>query len=113
MTYSFEIVGVTPVLSFFNYQQELEINPLRSKTYLGSYRCTLDSFIESTKVIPQKPLWNWEEVMTTMVNFWLQQEDKIRHWKIELERSQEQTLLIARIANLESLRIELEQAFKS
>lgn len=111
MSYNFEIIGITPVLTFFNYQQELEVNPLRSKTYLGSYECTLDSFIESTKMIPQKPLWNWEEVMTAMVNCWLRQEDKIRHWKIELESSEEQALLIARITNLESLRIELEQTF--
>ncbi|VEP16417.1 conserved hypothetical protein [Hyella patelloides LEGE 07179] len=113
MSYNFEIIGITPILTFFNYQQELEINPQRSKTYLGSYQCTLDSFIDSTQMIPKKPQWNWDEVVETMINFWLKHEDSIRHWKIELESSQENALVIGRIANLECLRAELEQAFEA
>jgi hypothetical protein len=112
MSYNFEIIGVTPVLTFFNYQQELETNPKRSKTYLGSYECTLDSFINSTKIIPEKPEWNWDEVIKTMIDFWLKHEDNIRHWKIELENARESTLVIGRVANLECLRVEFEQVFE-
>lgn len=112
MSYNFEIIGITPIITFFNYQQELETNPRRSKTYLGSYQCTLDSFIESTKMIPKKPEWNWDEVIETMINFWLKHEDNIRHWKTELEKSQENTLVVGRVANLECLRVEFEQTFE-
>jgi hypothetical protein len=111
MSYNFEIIGITPVLTFFNYQQEVEVSPKRSKTYLGSYQCTLDSFIESTKMIPKKPAWDWDQVIETIVNFWLKQEDSIRHWKFEFERSEQNHLLVARVANLDCLRVELEQIF--
>jgi hypothetical protein len=111
MSYNFEIVGITPILTFFNYQQEVEVSPKRSKTYLGSYQCTLDSFIESTKIIPKKPEWDWDEVIETMVNFWLKHEDIIRHWKLEFDRSEQNNLLVARVANLNCLRAELEQIF--
>jgi hypothetical protein len=55
MSYCFDIIGVTPVLDFFYYQQNLEQNPKRSKAYLGSYQCTLDGFIQATEMIPKKP----------------------------------------------------------
>lgn len=109
MSYNFELLGIAPVLTFFNYQQEVENNPHRSKVYLASYQCTLDAFIESTKIIPQKPEWNWDEVIETTINFWLKHEDDIKHWKLELENTSEQSLVIARVANLNTLRHELEQ----
>lgn len=109
MSYNFEIIGITPVFNFFNYQQELETNPTRSKTYLGSYRCTLDAFIESTKIIPEKPEWNWDEVVETMINFWLKNEDIVKQWKYELDNLQEDNLIIARVANFSALRTELEK----
>ncbi len=111
MSYNFELIGVSPVLTFFNYQQKLEVNPKRSKTYLGSYQCTLDSFIESTQMIPKKPQWDWDKVVQTIIDFWLKQEDSIRHWKVELDKAEGQTLIIARVANLECLRTEFEQVF--
>ncbi|GAB4536678.1 MAG: hypothetical protein Tsb0014_24690 [Pleurocapsa sp.] len=109
MSYNFELLGITPILTFFNYQQEVEKNPRRSKVYLASHQCTLDAFIESTKIIPQKPEWNWDEVIQTTINFWLTNEDDIKHWKMQLETTAEESLLVARIANLDSLRHELEQ----
>ncbi|ELS05524.1 hypothetical protein Xen7305DRAFT_00052700 [Xenococcus sp. PCC 7305] len=111
MSYSFEIIGVKPVLAFFNYQQELENDPQRSKAYIGSYCCTLDAFIESTKMIPQKPQWNWDEVVATMINFWLSHEDSVRQWKQELDNAHNENLIIARVANLEALRQEFEHLF--
>ena len=111
MSYSFEIIGVTPVLTFFNYQQQVENDPQRSKAYIGSYFCTLDAFIESTEMIPQKPKWNWDEVIETMINFWVSHEDVVRLWKQELDKSQDDNLIIARVANVEALRQEFEHLF--
>ena len=111
MSYNFEIIGITPVLTFFNYQQQTANNRDRSKVYLASYQCTLDAVIESTNLIPQKPLWDWDEVIETTITFWLQHEDDIRHWKQELKKTSEDSLLVARVANIEVLRHELEQLF--
>ncbi len=111
MSYNFEIIGITPVLTFFNHQQQVANNRDRSKVYLGSYQCTLDAFIESTNLIPEKPLWDWDEVIETTIDFWLQHEEDIRYWKQELKQTSQDNLLIARVANIEILRQELEQLF--
>lgn len=108
MSYSFDIVGVTPVLDFFYYQQQVEQNPKRSKAYLGSYQCTLDSFIKSTEMIPEKPDWNWDQVVESIVDFWLHQEETIQTWKQTLENSHHENLIIARIANVQWLRQEFQ-----
>jgi hypothetical protein len=108
MKYNFEIIGITPVLTFFNYQQEVEVSPKRSKAYLASYQCTLDAFIKSTKMIPQKPEWNWDEVIATMINFWLKHEDSIKHWQLELKNAGKENLIVARVANFDVLRTELQ-----
>lgn len=113
MNYSFDIIGVAPTLELFKYQQQVEKTPKRSKTYLGSYCCTLDAFIEATEIVPQKPNWNWDEVVSSIVNFWLSHEDSIRHWKAELRSADQDSLLIGRVANLSYLRSEFEQLFDS
>jgi hypothetical protein len=108
MSYSFDIVGVTPILDFFYYQQQVEQNPNRSKAYLGSYQCTLDSFIKSTEMIPEKPDWNWDQVVESIVDFWLHQEETIQTWKQTLDNSHHENLIIARVANVKWLRQEFQ-----
>jgi len=42
MEYTFELVGVSPILSFFNHQQGIDPHiPRRGAEYLGAYRCDL------------------------------------------------------------------------
>ena len=108
MSYTFDLMGVAPVLTFFNYQQIVEQNPLRSTAYLGSAQCTLDALIRSTEMVEQKPPWDWDEVVTTIVNFWLKHPESVQHWKTELETRGEKNLLIARVSNLKLLRSSLE-----
>ena len=112
MSYSFDIIGVTPVIQFFNHQQQVENTPKRSKAYVGSYLCTLDSFIEATACVHKKPDWDWDEVVSTIVNFWLNQADNVRHWKAELDSAERNSLIVGRIANLNSLRHEYEALFE-
>lgn len=112
MSYTFDIIGVTPVLNFFTYQQQLEHSPQRSKAYLGSYHCTLDALIESTAMVPQKPDWDWDKVVDTIVNFWLNHEDTVQLWKHELQESQSNSVIVARVANMSTLRSELESLLK-
>ncbi|NEO25431.1 MAG: hypothetical protein F6K03_00670 [Kamptonema sp. SIO4C4] len=108
MSYTFDIVGLASVVTFFNYQQKVERNPQRSKAYFGSQLCTLDAFIESADLIPQKPDWNWEEVVQSMIHFWVRHEEQIRYWQEELEQATADNLLIGRVANVPALRSELE-----
>jgi hypothetical protein len=108
MSYNFDIVGITPVWNFFKHQQHVEQSPNRSCAYLGSYECTLDGFIEATDTIHQKPDWDWDAIVAQMVNFWLRDGDRIKHWKTELLRAEETSLIVGRIANFSSLRSEFE-----
>ena len=108
MSYTFDLIGVTPILEFFNYQQQIEKSIHRSKAYLGSYNCTLDDFMRSTELIPDKPDWDWDKVMETMIDFWFKHEPTIRYWQTELQNLGKDNLIIARVANVETLRNELE-----
>lgn len=112
MSYSFDIVGISPVLQFFTQQQRSEANPHRSTAYVSSYICTLDSFIEATEIVPQKPDWDWNQVVDAMIVFWLNQEDKVRRWKSEFETLEGEHLIVGRVANFESIRGELENLFE-
>ncbi|MEB3174941.1 MAG: hypothetical protein VKN60_07130 [Cyanobacteriota bacterium] len=109
MTYTFDILGVAPVFTFFNYQQDVEQRPERSLAYVASYDCTLDSLIKSTELILRRPDWDWDAVAQTMVNFWLRNPEPIQRWKQELDSLGKDNLLVGRVANVESLR----QAFES
>ncbi len=111
--YSFEILGVSPVWDFFNYQQKHEQNPQRSKTHLASIECSLDGFINSTKLIPKKPNWNWDEVTNIIIDFWLGNEQQVRYWKKQLAASEQENFLVARVVNFQMLRCELESLFKN
>ncbi|OKH25666.1 hypothetical protein NIES593_04870 [Hydrococcus rivularis NIES-593] len=111
MSYSFDLVGVVPVLKFFEHQQRVEQNPHRGKAYLGSYQCTLDAFIKSTQAIPYKPNWDWDEVVRTIVDFWFKHEAKVRYWRSELEILGQENVIVAQVVNFEAMRTELESLF--
>ncbi len=108
MIYNFDIIGVTPIWTFFKHQQIVEQSPQRSCAYVGSYDCTLDGFIEATDMIHQKPDWDWDAIIAQMISFWMQGGDRLSHWKTELEQAEETSLLVGRIANFQHLRSELE-----
>ncbi|MBF2035872.1 MAG: hypothetical protein IGR92_10420 [Leptolyngbyaceae cyanobacterium T60_A2020_046] len=109
MQYNFDIVGISPIWTFFKHQQQIEASRDRSCAYLGSYACTLDSFIAATEFIHQKPDWDWDAVASKIVDFWLRHEDRVAHWKQELRLAQEESLIVARVANVKQLRHELER----
>lgn len=111
MNYFFDIIGTTSVLTFFNYQQKLEQNKNRGKAYLGSHECSLDGFIESVDNIPKKPDWNWDDVVGSIVNFWLKNEDKVRYWQDNFTTAESDRLIIARVGKTEALRREFESLF--
>jgi plasmid maintenance system antidote protein VapI len=108
MEYSFELVGVSPVLSFFKHQQAMQQRQHTGAEYLGSYRCMLDALIESVEGIPMRQEWNLDRVVDTVINFWLNNSEKISHWKKRLDDAGTDNLLVARVADLDSLKIEFE-----
>ncbi len=108
MSYTFDIINILPVLNFFDHQQTVEQTPHRSLAYLGSYDCTLDGFIQSTELVYQKPDWDWDAVVSAMIEFWLNQEERVRHWKQVFHQSDEGHLIVARVANVNCLRREFE-----
>ncbi|MEO1069314.1 MAG: hypothetical protein AAFW95_09365 [Cyanobacteria bacterium J06638_6] len=111
MSYSFDIIGIAPVLQFFNHQQRLETKRDRSQAYLGSYCCTLDAFIAATEAIHRRPDWDWDAIVGTIVNFWLSQEKDVSHWRQQFASVGDQNLLVARVVNYDCLRHEFETLF--
>lgn len=108
MEYTFDIVGVSPVLSFFNHQQTIQKTPRIGAEYLGAYRCTLDAFIASVETIPMRQGWNLDRIVDSVVNFWLNNAEMIGHWRYRLEDAGAENLLIGRVASLDALRAEFE-----
>ncbi len=112
MDFTFELLGVTPVLEFFNHQQEQSHRqPPTGVEYLGSYKCTLDAFIESVETVSPKRGWELDHAVDTIVKFWLNNVDSIHHWKKRLDDAGHENLIVARFADLRSLKAEFEQLF--
>lgn len=110
MEYSFELIGVSSVLSFFNQQQAM-----RQRTgaeYLGAYACTLDAFIASVEDMPVQRQWNLDRVVDSVINFWLNNAEQISHWKERLNDAGAENLLVARVSDLDSLKAEFESLLK-
>lgn len=106
MKYAFDLVGVSPVLYFFNQQQQTPKST--GVEYLATYKCTLDAFLESVETITPKPGWSLDQVVDTVVKFWVNNSDSIRYWKTRLDDAGKDNLLVARVADIKSLKAEFE-----
>lgn len=113
MAFTFELLGVSPVLEFFNHQQtQANRQPPSGVEYLGAYKCTLDAFIESVETVSPKRGWELDKAVDTVVNFWLTHDAAIHHWKQRLNDAGRENLIVARFADLRSLKAEFEQLFQ-
>jgi plasmid maintenance system antidote protein VapI len=109
MKYTFDFVGVSPVLHFFNHQQHNQTQPQHQGVeYLGTHICTLDAFLESIETIPAKWGWNLDQVVDTVIQFWLNNSDSINYWKRRLTDAGRDNLIVARVADFAALQAELE-----
>jgi hypothetical protein len=109
MNYSFELLGISPVLDFFNHQQKfIQKTPATGIEYLGGYQCTLDAFLESVETIPPKHEWAMDQVVDTVIQFWLNNSEHIRYWNTRLRDAGRGNLLVARVADFKSLQAEFE-----
>ena len=109
MKYTFEIVGVSSVLYFFDRLQQNTFKPQYTGVeYLGTYKCTLDALLESVETIPSQQGWDLDRVVDTVVKFWLNNSDSIQYWKTRLSDAGRDNLLVARVADIKSLKAEFE-----
>ncbi|MCG6138614.1 MAG: hypothetical protein MET45_29035 [Nostoc sp. LLA-1] len=110
MKYTFDIVGVSPVWQFFNQQQQT-INQLENLgvEYLGTHKCTLDALLETVEPLPIKWGWNTEQVIDTVVQFWMNNAESVGYWKARLNNAgNHDNILVARVADITSLQAEFE-----
>jgi plasmid maintenance system antidote protein VapI len=113
MAYTFELLGVSPVLDFFDHQQQLSQRSHQIEVeYLGVYQCTLDAFIQSIEKVPPDRGWRLDQAVDTVVNFWLSNVEAVRHWKQRLEDAGERNLVVARLGDVRSLQLEFERLFQ-
>ncbi|NEO40996.1 MAG: hypothetical protein F6J90_33555 [Moorea sp. SIOASIH] len=114
MKYTFEILGVSPVLDFFNHQQKLiqrKVPP--GLKYLGTYQCTLDALIESAETIPSQADWSLDQAVDSVIQFWMNHPEIISYWKQRLNDAGKDNLLVSRVSDFESLKAELESLLGS
>ncbi|BAB76456.1 hypothetical protein ACN23B_23875 [Anabaena sp. FACHB-709] len=109
MKYTFDIVGVSPVWQFFSHQQQIkEQSNHPGIEYLGSHKCTLDALIETVEPVPLKWGWNTEQVLDTVVQFWMNNSESICYWKTRLTDGGNENILVARLADITALQAEFE-----
>lgn len=111
MTYTFEILGISPVISLLNHQQVIQSPSQRDVEYLGVQRCTLDTFMTSVEGVSCQKDWNLQQVINTVVDFWISNPQVIQYWTIRLDEAGLENLLLARVGKLEALRNTFESLF--
>jgi plasmid maintenance system antidote protein VapI len=109
MAYTFEILGVSPILTFFNHQQKTLHYPAKTGVeYLACYRCSLDAVIESIEAVAPDRGWQLDTAVDAVMEFWLHNADRISYWKQRLSDAGRQNLLVSRLADFPSLQAEVE-----
>lgn len=109
MSYIFDILGVSPLLDFFTQQQTIQKKTANlDLEYLGIYTCTLDSFLESVETVSVQKNWEMDRVVDTVINFWMNNEEKVSYWTERLEDAGHENLLVARVGDIKGLKITFE-----
>lgn len=109
MKFTFDIVGVSPVLHFFNHQQQNSLSSSQlGVEYISTHICTLDALIESVEPIPKKWDWDMDEVVGCVIKFWMNNSESVCYWKSRLTDAGNDNLLVARVANVTALQAEFE-----
>lgn len=108
MKYTFDLLGVSPILSFFNQQQGLEEESRPGVEYIGNHKCTLDAFVDAVEKISPHRGWEVDRVVDTVLSFWLNNSDSIQYWQRRLQDAGHENLLVARVADVKSLQATFE-----
>ncbi|MGF1497439.1 MAG: hypothetical protein ACFB8W_11525 [Elainellaceae cyanobacterium] len=115
MNYAFNIVGITPILTFFDHQLKTQQadHQYAGAEYVGAYRCTLDAFLESLEAVPRKRGWDGDQAVNSVIQFWMSHGSQVRHWQERLADAGDRSLIVGRLGTMTSLRSELESLFSS
>ncbi|MEA5568288.1 hypothetical protein [Anabaena sp. UHCC 0399] len=109
MKFTFDLVGVSPVWQFFHHQQQSLQKPQpQAIEYLSTHKCTLDALLECVEPVSIKWGWNTEQVIDTVVQFWLNNSETINYWKVRLIDAGNDNILVARLADITALQAEFE-----
>lgn len=114
MSYTFDILGVSPLLDFFTQQQKIkQKTDTLELEYLGSYICTLDSFLQSVETVSGHKNWDMDKVVDTVISFWMNNEEKISYWTERLDHAGDENILVARVGDIQGLKITFESLIDS
>ena len=114
MAYTFEILGVSSILSFFNHQQERLSHPNSSRVaYLAAYQCTLDALIGQVEQAHPHCGWDLDQAIQTVIHFWMTNMDTVHHWQKRLDDAGSENLLVTRLADINALKSEFDALLRS
>jgi hypothetical protein len=108
MDYTFDILGVSPVLYFFNQQQKRQQKRIAGVEYIATYKCSLDALIQSVENVADRGSWDLDKLVDSVISFWMQNSDGIEYWQQRLKDAGRENLLVGRVADVNSLRTEFE-----
>jgi plasmid maintenance system antidote protein VapI len=108
MEFSFEIMGISAIRSFVDYQYEARQQPQQGAEYLGLYQCTLEAFIAAIQLIEYQRGWQLEKVIEAITRFWFNNDEQIAYWQSRLQEAGDDQLLVVKISDFEALRAKFE-----
>ena len=89
----------------------MQQTPQLGVEYLGTHKCTLDALLRSVETVPSMRGWDLDQVLDSVINFWMNNADRIRYWKARLNDAGSENLLVSRVADIHSLQAEFESLF--
>jgi hypothetical protein len=112
MNYTFDILGISPILHFFNQQQEiLQQKPRPRLEYVGTHKCALDTFIQSVETVAPAQGWEVDRVVDTVIDYWMKNSDSIQYWQQRLKDAGRENVLVARVADIKALQLTFDSLF--
>ena len=109
MKYSFELIGITPIIDFFNHQQhkQRQADGIRAE-YIGASNCSLDRFLHHLQDVPLERNWDLTLLSQAVVDYWIASAHTIQYWQQRLGDAGSSCLVVGRVADTQALRHEFE-----
>lgn len=109
MNYVFDLVGVAPMVEFFHQEQALaQGDGWRRPAYLGVAGCKLDLFLISLEDAIQERAWDLDQAVDSVVQYWMKNQEAVRHWRDRFEDAGQHNVLVGRVADCATLQAEFE-----
>ncbi|WP_353258858.1 hypothetical protein [Prochlorothrix hollandica] len=93
MAYSFNLLGISPILDFFSHQQNRQGHIAQGgAAYVGTHECKLDTFIRSVEEVSPPRGWNLDQAVDAVIQYWMTNEGYVRHWQQRLQDAGQESL---------------------